>query len=238
MTISWRYCRSLAGLSCLLFAVSACAFGGGIDNPVQQKFVWFSYLAGDDIREACAQGGPERYRLVYNARYDEQLRTYEVLADEIDGGGFLTARTQGQATVTVLRADDLLAPWRWQKAQARLEVQAMQNLRNSLDAAGFYDRPAVGLELNSKAFYWAAVGCRDGRFFFSGWQHPSDDFDNLAFPALLFAHDGTGQEVNPPRSLSPSELGRFDNSARSYGGVPRFLVTVREGGLSGGGFGL
>ena len=238
MTISWRPCRNLAWLSCLLFAVSGCAYGGGIDNPVQQKFVWFSYLAGDDIREGCAEGSPERYRLVYNARYDEQLRTYEVLADEIDGGGFVTARSQGQASVADLRSDDLLAPWRWQKAQARLDGQAMQKLRDSLSVAGFYDRPALGLELNSKAFSWAAVGCREGRFFFSGWQHPSTEFETLGFPTILFAHDQTGQDINPPRPLTPSELGRFDNSARSYGGVPRFLVTVREDGLSGGGFGL
>ena len=233
-----RLGRLAAGLSGgLLFA--ACVYEGGIDAPGTQKFTWFSYVSGDDIRAACEPGGLEKYRFVYNARYDEQLRSYEILGDAIDGGGFLTVRAQGKATISNLRFDDFLAPWRWQKSQSRLEAQEMEQLRAALAQAGFYDRPDVGLELNSKAFYWAAVGCVDGKFYFGGWQDPSKAFKALRFPDLLFQQDATGLAVNPPRPLNPIDLGRTSRPRNEQGGdIPRFLITVGEDGLEGGGLGL
>lgn len=232
--------RSGRGLSCVIFALglAGCAYQGGIDSPATQKFTWISYLSGDDIKAACRDGSPEKYRLVYNARYDEQLRTYEVLADAIDDGGFLTARAQGKATITQLRLDNLLQPWEWQKAQARLEPQQMEALRASLRQAGFYGQPDVGLDLNSKGFYWAAVGCVNGRFYFNGWQHPSKGFETLAFPKILFAHDNNELKINPPRPLGPSDLRLSTGPSREAEGIPGFLVTVKEDGLSGGGLGL
>lgn len=228
----------LAGIAGGLL-IAACVYEGGIDTPVTRKFTWFSYVSGDDIRAACQPGSPEKYRIVYNARYDEQLRSYEILGDAIDQGGFVTARAQGRASITNLSSDDLLAPWRWKKAQGRLDEQEMARLREALAQAGFYGRPEVGLELNSKAFYWAAVGCVDGKFYFGGWQDPSTAFKALRFPEILFARDGTGLAVNPPRPLSPIELGRTSGPWQDRGGdIPRFLITVGEDGLQGGGLGF
>ncbi len=233
-----RLRRVFAGLSGSLL-LAACVYEGAIDSPATQKFTWFSYVSGDDIREACQPGGPERYRFVYNARYDEQLRSYELLGDAIDEGGFLTARAQGKATISNLRLDDFLAPWRWQKAQSRLDGQQMQQLREALREAGFYGQPEVGLELNSQAFYWAVVGCVDGKFYFGGWQDPSRAFKALRFPEMLFEQDGTGLAVNPPRPLNPIERGRTSGPWQERGGdIPRFLITVGEDGLKGGGLGL
>ena len=230
--------RALAGLSGGLL-LAGCAYEGAIDSPLTQKFTWFSYVSGDDIRAACQPGSSEKYRFIYNARYDEQLRSYEVLGDAIDKGGFVTARAQGKATITNLSSEDFLAPWRWQKARSRLDEQEMAQLREALAEAGFYGKPDVGLELNSKAFYWAVVGCIEGNFFFGGWQDPSEAFKALRFPEMLFAQDGTGLAVNPPRPLNPIERGRSSGPWQDRGGdIPRFLITVGEQGLEGGGLGL
>jgi len=236
----WPLARAaIAGLfSGLLLA--GCVSEGASDSPVAGRFTWISYVSGDDIRMACEAGSPEKYRFVFNARYDEQRRTYEILGDSIDGGGFLTARARGRATISEIRSTDFLAPWRWQMSETRLNVQEMDQLRGALADAGFHGRPEVGLQLNSKAFYWAVVGCVDGEFVFGGWQHPSDTFDGLRFPEMLFAHDQTGMAINAPRRLTPIELGRVSQQAnrRRSGDLPRFLIAVREDGLRGGGLGL
>src|SRR3546814_5070289 len=62
-------------LPCLLLA--ACLYRGNIDDPMTIKATWLSYLNGDDMRAACVEGAPLQYRLIYNADYDEQLRSYE-----------------------------------------------------------------------------------------------------------------------------------------------------------------
>lgn len=218
--------------------LSACVSEGETDSPLAGRFTWVSYVSGDDIRRDCGAGSPERYRFVFNARFDEQRRTYEVLVGST-GGGFLTARARGRATISEIRSTDFLAPWRWQTAEASLNAQEMDQLRSALADAGFPGRPEVGLQLNSKAFYWAVVGCVDGEFAFGGWQHPSDTFDALRFPEMLFARDQTGMAVNEPRRLTPIELGRVSQQGRRQrsGDLPRFLIAVREDGLRGGGLG-
>ncbi|MDJ0946934.1 MAG: hypothetical protein QNJ30_26080 [Kiloniellales bacterium] len=233
-----RRVGSVAGVTGGLLLV-ACVYEGAIDSPATQKFTWFSYVSGDDIRADCEPGSPETYRFVYNARYDEQIRSYEVLVDEAEGSASITARAQGKASISTLRLDDILAPWRWKKAQSRLDGQEMSQLREALAEAGFYGRPEVGLELNSKAFYWAVVGCIEGNFYYGGWQDPAASFKDLRFPAMLLDQDGTGLAVNPPRPLDPIELGRSNGPAQDRGGdIPRFLITVGEDGLEGGGLGL
>src|ERR1700751_6126832 len=87
-TVAPRAARPVRALSIFMIGVTAglaaCSYRGDIDNPVVRKVSWFSYLDGTDIRAACTEGAQDRYRLVYNVRYEEQLRSYEVVAD---GGG-------------------------------------------------------------------------------------------------------------------------------------------------------
>ena len=52
--------------------------GASVEQPIVRSLNWFSYVAGDDIRAACRPGGRNRIRLVYNALWEEQVRTYEI----------------------------------------------------------------------------------------------------------------------------------------------------------------
>ena len=51
-------------LGLALGILAGCTYRGEIDQPATLKATWFSYLNGDDIRSACADGTPVRYRLV------------------------------------------------------------------------------------------------------------------------------------------------------------------------------
>lgn len=190
----------------LLLGLAACSYQGGIDNPVQMRFHWYSYLNGDDLRAGCRPGSPFRARLVYNGHYHEQVRSYEVAA-EPGGSGLLTARVLGPTGIDVrkLSLSDIQGPWRWTTAQTQLSEAEGEALVAALRDSGAFEPAPAGLRLYSNAFYWIVSGCDDGQVFFNAWQYPSPRWDRLAFPELLYRWDQTGVAVNPARKRDPSE---------------------------------
>jgi hypothetical protein len=215
-----------------IFGLAGCAYRGGVDEPVARRASWFSYLDGGGLREACGPGTIDRYRLVYNGRYTEQLRSYEVTGDGA-GGAILVSRALDEANLIDLRLDDLQAPWRWKRSESRLSPAEMQEFIGRLGQSGLFDPPPEGLRLDSWKFYWVASGCRDGVFQYSAWVHPSPRWDALAFPEFLFARDGTGVAVNPPRPVSVAEGAFARGPVDERGTTTRFSLQVDGKGLGG-----
>ena len=223
---------TLAGI-CLALTLVGCAYrGSGIDRPVVRRVAWFSYLDGTDIRGICAAGTADHYRLVYNARYTEQIRSYEVVADGAGGAHLVARALGGEGNLANVSLADLQAPWRWRQSTARLSPQDFASFRKKLLDGGFAAGAPVGLRLYSQEFYWLASGCMDGAFHFSAWTHPSARFAALRFPDFLFAHDKTGLAVNPPRPLRGDA--RFAEAGRPrQASEVRFQLLVGEQGLGG-----
>src|SRR5437762_456402 len=73
-----------------------------VEQPIVRSFNWFSYVGGDDIRAACGKDGRDRLRLVYNAIYDEQVRTYEIFLQPDGTAGMTTGVLADQGNVTNL----------------------------------------------------------------------------------------------------------------------------------------
>ncbi len=221
--------RSLPVLCLLLLA--ACSYRGDIDSPLVRKVSWFSYLDGGDIRETCAAGAADHYRLVYNGRYDEQLRSYEVTTDGT-GGAWLVARAMDAANLVDLTFDDLLAPWRWRRSEQYLSPAELGEFEARLAASGMFGPPPVGLRLFSGDFYWIGSACRAGVFRFNAWLYPGDRFARIRFADFLFERDATGIPVNPPREILAGERvgprGRQKDRTET-----RFWLQVREDGLGG-----
>ena len=69
----WHMLRVLVKVTLMAYVVGGCSYYGSpqsdIDNPAVRKVAWFSYLDGNDIRERCAPGAHDRFRLVYNGQY-------------------------------------------------------------------------------------------------------------------------------------------------------------------------
>lgn len=224
--------RTLPAAIGVALVVAACVYRGQIDEPVTLRATWFSYLEGGDIRAACAPGAVDRYRLVYNARYTEQLRSYELTADG-NGGAVLVARALGETNLLDLQLDDLQAPWRWRKSEARLSATEMEQFLSDLERAGLFG-PPDGLRLNSWEFYWVASACRDGRFHFSAWVHPRSNW--TAFEPVtkfLFDRDATGLPINRPRPVSAAERFGPRGGKEERGATTRFTLQVRGAGLGG-----
>ena len=218
-------------VTCMGLLLAGCTYRGDIDNPAVRKVSWFSYLDGTDIRTACAEGAPDRYRLVYNGRYEEQVRSYEITADG-GGGADLTARAKGRANAFDVSLDDVLAPWRWKRSQTRLSPAEFQQFSALLEQSGQFAGAPEGLRLFSGDFYWVGSACRNGAFHYHAWAFSSDGFAQVRFADFLFKHDQTGLPVNPPRAIPASEFlgpaGRPEDQAQT-----RFWLQVQKDGLGG-----
>ena len=204
----WRTPAAVGMILLFSLALAGCTYRGAIDQPVTLKLTWFSYLNGDDIRRACAPGAPDSYRLVYNGSYNEQLRSYEVAGDG-SGGGYYTARVMrgGGLRLSQFTLSNPQAVAGWTVSRTHLTPARMAALTAALAQSGAFAGAPAGLRMASEQFYWTSAACRGGAFYFNAWLYPSERFDRLTFPDILFGDDRTGLAVNVPRDIPPIERG-------------------------------
>ena len=215
----------VAGITALVSALSACTYGGGdIGNPLFRKVHWFSYVGGDDLRQSCAVGGPDRFRLVYNGIYGEQLRMYDLDAAR----QLLVIHVTQPGHSSALKLDDPIGPWRAEQRRVQLAATEYQRLVDAFIAAGMFGPPALGLELESDSYFWTAAYCREGRFGVTAWKYPSPEFEHLGFAAALFALDATGIEVAQPQ---PVPFDPAHAEERRKGEMGDFTLKVGRDGL-------
>jgi hypothetical protein len=235
--------RRVRALAALLLALTAAASAGcayrGRDDALSQRFTWFSYINGDDIRAHCVPGAADRYRFVYNGVYIKQARTYDFAPAEAGSGFLLKARVLGPSDFSNVTIDpgqlisdplDILAPFAGRKASLMLSGRDIDTLSASLATSGFFQPAPKGLYLRSEDFFWTGVACVNGRLTFNAWKYPSDRFDALTFPQLLYSWDATGVSVNPPRQMTPFDVYGEASARDEY---PRFTLTVGDNGLAG-----
>ncbi|ARJ66859.1 hypothetical protein WV31_14845 [Magnetospirillum sp. ME-1] len=210
----------------LAAALSGCAYtGGDVGNPLFRKVQWFSFVEGADIREACAPGSPERFRLVYNALWDQQVRFYEW---ESTAPNLKISAITRPGNVATIELTDPLSPWRADTASAPLDQAARDGLSAALDQSGAFGAPAVGLQLPSHSYYWTAASCRQGRYTFTAWAYPSAAYDAARFPAALAALDPGRDKIVPP---GPVAFDPFRENDRKRGGLGEFTLKVGADGL-------
>lgn len=217
-------------LGALLLA--GCRADGDVPgNPIGIKLQWFSFLDGDDFKDRCGAGEPDRYRLIYNGRFEEQVRVYDVT--RYGEEAILLARAVAPGFVLTSTRDGL--DFGWQQSKERLSAAEFAQFRDRLEQSRFFEPTPVGLELYSPDFYWVGMSCEEGAFHYTAFARPSPEFDALTFPEFLFEHDETGLPVNPPRNIPVSE--RFRATGGGVGPVedrdPAFRMVVDEDGVSG-----
>jgi hypothetical protein len=189
-------------LVALVLLMTACTYREeNRSNPILRNLAWFSYLNGDDIRSYCRAGGPDRYRLVYNGNWYEQVRTYDLTATG-DGGADLVIQVSGDANLMGgISLSDPLAPWRGRIERGQVGRGEFRAIRDALHASGFATPPPKGTRLKSWGFFWLAAGCEGGKFRYNGWAHPSARFEGVRLRDALMAVDKTGVAFNPPREV-------------------------------------
>ena len=221
-------------LSLLLFVsvTAGCASRGAVDDPVVRSFTWFSYVGGEDIKAVCAPGASDRYRFVYNAVWDEQVRTYDVMGSATGQGAIARARVFGEFDLRNFALNSPQSVWQGASSRASLTEDAFDTLRRIVVESPFEGPTPDGKFLRSDEFYWAVSACRGGRFHFNAWTGDMAGFDKLPFFDLLLPLDGTNVAVNPPRKLY---LGPFRNTPQRFrtagSATQYFQLQVGDNGL-------
>lgn len=194
----------------LVLFLFGCAASGPDDNPLTRGFTWYSYLGGDDIRNRCAAGSPDALRFVYNARWHDQVRTYEVRPGSGGRAGVVEARVLGQGDIATIRAEDVMRPWRGDRADSPITPVEFDQLAAALDQAIGGPRMQPGKFLRSDAYYWVATACRNGVFHLAAWQGGDQDLRRLPFPSVLQRFDATGIRFEEPRDIALGPFRRHD----------------------------
>jgi hypothetical protein len=224
------------GVLTILVLTGGCTYReGGVGSPISRKFQYFSYLGGDDLRNGCVAGAPARYRLVYNANYDEQVRTYDLRRNAPGGGATLTTQVFGGGgnLAAGFNPLDPQGPWRGSSAQTQLDEATYLQLIRTIEASGFGEPAPSGLSLPSWAFYWAVAACANGQFHYNAWLYPTQRYERVQFDKILFAQDKTGVAVNPPRHLNEAEYRLRSGAYKDDPTYAPFEVKVGDNGLVG-----
>ncbi len=209
-----------------LLGLSACTYrAGDEDSPLRRSFSWFSYLNADDLRANCTKGAPDRYRIVYNAVWQEQVRAYDLTAGR--DGGDLRAQVTGASDFSrPIPVDDLLSPWRGKTVRSRLSQRDVRRLRRALRRSGFYKPVPQGTRVRSWGFFWVAAACEGGRFRFNVWAYPSRRFQRVTLAKALKRLDRTEIPFNEPRETWQPERQRERV-------IDRYQLVVRGDGFAG-----
>jgi len=238
----WLFCALATAIAGM---VGACASAGNYDNPLLRESTWFGYLNANDIRSTCAPRAADRYRLVYNGVYVEQVRTYDVAAGpQGESQHDLRIRVvvpRGQKPPSGENPDDgmvsdplqLLGRGPGVVRTKTLNGSEMEALRQALSDSSFFAPPPKGTYLRSEDFYWIGAACVDGQFFFNAYKWPSNRFEDARFPRLLLSWDTTGIRINTPRELSDFDV--YGDESQGADKSTSFTMTVSENGLVGAG---
>jgi hypothetical protein len=205
-----------------------------VDQPIVRSFNWFSYVGGDEVRAACRPGGRNRLRLVYNALWEEQVRTYEIFLQP-DGTAGMTVGVladQGNLANLLLESpSDVTSPWRMRKDERILDAAETRELLGLLEASAAFGPPRDGLRLPDNDFWWTVASCRNGVWGFQAYHYPTDGFANVKFAEKLFAWDNVKVAINRPRKLEPAEFRRNPNNAHVRDRGDRWMLVVGKDGL-------
>jgi hypothetical protein len=217
--------------------VSAQRPDRSVGQPVVRSFNWFSYVGGDDIRSTCQAGSRNHVRLIYNAIWQEQVRTYEMFLQPDGTAGMTVGVLQSQgiggdvSNLLISRGSDVTGPWQMRKGQRILNVAETHELVGLLEKSSAFGPPQDGLRLPDNDFWWTVASCRNGVWGFQAYHYPTDGFANVKFAEKLFAFDSVPIAVNRPRKLEPAELRRNMNAphSRAIQTIDWMLVVGKDG---------
>lgn len=214
----------------LVVVIAGCSYDGPAGNFFSQRLSFFSYMNGDDIRETCEAGGPDRYRFVYVANFRRQTRMYDALPTA--EGWMLRQQVDRGLLVNSFQLDSLLSLGTPARAAVPLGEEEVAELEEAMFASGVFTPPPVGLRLDSEGFFWVVTGCHRGDYFLTGYRYPSNRWDDIRFDEFLFERDRLDAQIRrPPDRLPNLPVGGCRQRTQREGTC--FTVEVGEDGLVG-----
>ena len=223
----------IAGVTLATSLMAGCAFtqGSDISNPLTRKASWFSYLNADDLRVACSAGDAEgRIRLVYNADYYKEVRSFEIQPQAGFDQFNMVSRVFGPAEVSQINVDvnAPLGAFGGDEATDRLDRESYVRLTDALQSDGFGYQERDGLRLHSDDYYWVAIGCSSKQITLAAWTSAKDNLNALRFPTVLANLSGIERALpQPPAADAPKLPDPFYSKNDRDADSRNFYRTVR-----------
>ncbi len=209
---------------------TACTASGPSNNPLVRSFQYFSYLNGDDIRKECAAGQDSRYRMVFNALYEQQVRAYDIRQARGAKEGVQDSRVFSRGIGAYFDVSWDGVDFKSQPhASEPLSYDDLLAIDRALINAGFEQPAEDGLKLHSDEFYWIAMVCREGAFKYYAWTKENADIEKLPLIEALMLGDTTGVAVPPIKEPVIHDRGGRDQVGMEGGSY--FALEVGNNGL-------
>jgi hypothetical protein len=227
----YRACRALTGLL-LLLLLAGCAADGGTANPLVRPFQYFSYANGEDIRDRCRPGTASRYRLIFNALYEQQVRSYDIVQAVNGRVGEQETRVfaRGIGGEAEIGADGVKFKSDFHSVET-ITYHDLLDLDRALIDSGFEQPSREGLVLHSDEFYWIAMVCRDGVFKYNAWTKETSDIAGLPFLDVLLRGDSTGADVPPVKEPTMHIRGGRPRGGKYSDSLGYFSLQLDSNGL-------
>lgn len=179
-------CRpAVAAVGLWLFAAAAllagCADGFA---PLASSLTWRHFLAGADLRLACDDGAPDRYRMALHDRVQGRIRLVEVIEDRAAGGAAARSRILTAADMGGVDIGDDYFDWFGEVVAVRLSPLQFARLAYRLDQLGAFDTPEFGAPPPPAAVGWLISGCRSGAPFFNVFPDPATAGELIVFRVI------------------------------------------------------
>jgi hypothetical protein len=171
----------------LTTVLAACQAQGPAGNRADFRYQWLSYLQGDDMRATCRADGPDRLRLIYNADFNKEIRTYDLFIADGGTGVLDTRRWISSGNLISLSGGSLSSLLDGQTGQVSLSAEQVFELTGLVAESGFPGPVPVGASLRSDGYFWAGLACVDGVFGIQVWQ--GDAMREIRFAGLLESWD-------------------------------------------------
>jgi hypothetical protein len=223
------------GLTALALLGGCQPFEGGLDYLPTRVVSWFGYNDAVDIRRGCTPGSADRLRLIYNAVFREQARSYDIVREPQATQASIESRVypdqgfQFSGAITIDPAN-IGANFRPLVVNGTLTAEELRRLLQALDQDGFSGPSPRGKVLNSWDFFWIVAGCVNGQFHYHAWTRTDREFASLRFPGVVQQLDRTGFAFNSVRAVSPPNEAGQD---RAYSNTLGFSFRVGTNGLVG-----
>jgi hypothetical protein len=202
--------RNVASLG-LVLLVGACSLPNS--GVLGRQVNWFDYVTGEDLRQSCPQSTLERYRLVFNAEYTKQVRTYDLLQR---GEGATVTGHVFRGGLTADRAfPSAIGGFVGKTGSLELNAAEFKAFQGTVAAAS----PAPPDEvryLRSDSYFWVVLMCVNGVLNAHAYTGPADQLEGLPFRRFLLSRDPTGVPVRVQRPVAADRLTGY---GRSYSPV-------------------
>ena len=156
----------------ILFVTSGCFVAQpDIQNPVERKMGWFTYLAGDDMAEKCQSTSPTKIRLIQNLGYYDYVGVYN-LTFLSKGDGLLVSDRFARLNLLNLSVSDSLKSARGVQKTATISADMVQLMQQEIDSVGLFETDFETMRAWSSQHYRVLMICDRGKMSFYADKFP------------------------------------------------------------------